>query len=209
MTFEVGKVIEVNPTLLKGASWNPTTRISDRAIRDLVTDILEKGQISPILITPNGDIVDGHRRTEACKLLLKPVLAYVLPIDGLSHEILYETCNGKTVKKIIGAAEFEIFTICPDALSKSKRDALAELIKPFSKTQMYQLSGLKCSSKTIKLAKKFSEYMKWDGSLFEIVKWMLENKQTNKTRIVIMARLYKPNSCRLIVKNNGQLEVKK
>jgi ParB-like chromosome segregation protein Spo0J len=47
-------------------------RINPKTVEDLAASILEKGQLTPILVRPDGDrfvLVEGLHRIEACKAL--------------------------------------------------------------------------------------------------------------------------------------------
>jgi len=54
---------------LKAALWEPQTRLSEKNLRDLEQDIAQAGILQPILVQPDGTIIDGHRRV-LCALKL-------------------------------------------------------------------------------------------------------------------------------------------
>lgn len=59
--------------------------------KDLSTDLRQRGQLAPIVLTKDGYVVDGNRRLSALRQRKEDyVSAVVLPPDAQSHEI-YET----------------------------------------------------------------------------------------------------------------------
>jgi len=53
-------------------------------VKVIAESIKDRGQLQPILVTPNGDLIDGNHRYHACKLLKIKVIAKV--VDTLSIE---------------------------------------------------------------------------------------------------------------------------
>ena len=59
--------------------------------KDLSTDLRQRGQLAPIVLTKDGYVVDGNRRLAALREKKEEYVdAVVLPADAQSHEI-YET----------------------------------------------------------------------------------------------------------------------
>lgn len=84
-------VVELDPNELEGSFV--TDRLEDERFEELVQAIKERGQDSPILVRPHPtsvgkyQIVFGHRRTRAAKVLSQKVRAVVKPLSDIEHVI--------------------------------------------------------------------------------------------------------------------------
>jgi hypothetical protein len=54
---------------LKDSPWEPQTRLLEKNLRLLERDIAEAGILQPILVQPDGTILDGHRRVYCARKL--------------------------------------------------------------------------------------------------------------------------------------------
>ena len=69
------KIIELQPTEITVREGLDRYRTDMGDIRDLATSILKHGQLQPIIITEQHELVAGGRRLAACIFASKPVLA--------------------------------------------------------------------------------------------------------------------------------------
>jgi len=60
------KIAKLKPHPTQADHWGD---LADDRLRELASDIETRGLIHPILIVPDGTIVQGHQRVRACKLL--------------------------------------------------------------------------------------------------------------------------------------------
>lgn len=67
MNYEVGKVYNIEIAAIKRATWNPAIRVAK--IKELVDSMKRVGQLSPIVVTADLKLVDGHRRVAAAQEL--------------------------------------------------------------------------------------------------------------------------------------------
>ncbi len=99
-------VTDVKIADLHLASFNPTKRTQDNAIRSLINSMREFGQLAPITITSKNEVADGHRRIAAAlQLGWDSVHATIAPAH-LTLSALWVAINADT-KPINGAAYIE------------------------------------------------------------------------------------------------------
>ncbi|TCR80857.1 plasmid partitioning protein RepB [Rhizobium sp. BK376] len=86
-------VVELDPDLVDASFVSDRMEGDDQAFEELVAAIRERGQDTPVLVRPHPSLVGryqlvfGHRRVRAAKLLAKPVRAIVKQIDDIGHVI--------------------------------------------------------------------------------------------------------------------------
>lgn len=88
-----GSVVNLDPDVIDGSFVTDRINDDDDALQDLVAAIGERGQDTPILVRPHPtvsgryQIVFGHRRTKAARVLGRPVRAIVKPLADQDHVI--------------------------------------------------------------------------------------------------------------------------
>jgi len=98
------EVVQYRIDALKSSFYNPPERTEQKRIENLVASIKTHGILVPVLITEDGQIVDGHRRVAAARQLeMTTVPAIVLPAGKLPDDV-YLTINETTRK--LGPSEF-------------------------------------------------------------------------------------------------------
>jgi ParB family chromosome partitioning protein len=86
-------VVDLDPDLIDGSFVSDRMEDGDEAFTELVAAIGARGQDSPILVRPHPaksgryQIVFGHRRARAAKLLGKPVRAVVKELQDRDHVV--------------------------------------------------------------------------------------------------------------------------
>ncbi|MFN7103134.1 MAG: plasmid partitioning protein RepB [Pseudorhizobium sp.] len=86
-------VIDLDPSQLDASFVSDRLENEDEAFRELVDAIRERGQDSPILVRPHPSaaaryqIVFGHRRARAAKVLGRPVRAVVKEVSDIEHVV--------------------------------------------------------------------------------------------------------------------------
>lgn len=86
-------VIELDPSLVDKSFVSDRMGEDEEAFKELVEAIRERGQDTPVLVRPNPadkgryQIVFGHRRVRAARLLGRPVKAVVKHVSDVDHVI--------------------------------------------------------------------------------------------------------------------------
>ena len=70
------KILALNIDALRCADYNPASRNQVENVSDLVASIEANGQLLPILVRPDGTIIDGHRRVVLPDIFLWAGRAY-------------------------------------------------------------------------------------------------------------------------------------
>jgi len=109
---EAGRVVEeLDPARLRSTRFSDrhAAAFADPAFEALLQDILRRGQLAPVLVrrAPDEpgryDIIAGHRRTEACRRLGRPVLARVVGADD--RELVFSMVRENEAREDISAYE--------------------------------------------------------------------------------------------------------
>ncbi|MEP7457529.1 plasmid partitioning protein RepB [Phyllobacterium sp. SB3] len=88
-----GSVVDLDPEIVDGSFVSDRIDGDDEAFQELVTAIRERGQDTPILVRPHPtasgryQIVFGHRRVKAARVLGRSVRAVVKPLADQDHVI--------------------------------------------------------------------------------------------------------------------------
>jgi ParB family transcriptional regulator, chromosome partitioning protein len=86
-------VVELDPSLVDKSFVSDRMGEDEEAFKELVEAIRERGQDTPVLVRPNPadqgryQIVFGHRRVRAARLLGRPVKAVVKHVSDVDHVI--------------------------------------------------------------------------------------------------------------------------
>ncbi|NLS07189.1 plasmid partitioning protein RepB [Rhizobium sp. P32RR-XVIII] len=86
-------VVELDPDIVDASFVSDRMEADDQAFEELLAAIRERGQDTPVLVRPHPtgegryQLVFGHRRVRAAKLLGRPVKAVVKPVDDIGHVI--------------------------------------------------------------------------------------------------------------------------
>jgi ParB family chromosome partitioning protein len=109
---DAGRVVEeLDPARLRSTRFSDrhAAAFADPAFETLLQDILRRGQLTPVLVrkAPDEpgryDIIAGHRRTEACRRLGRPVLARVVGVDD--RELVFSMVRENEAREDISAYE--------------------------------------------------------------------------------------------------------
>lgn len=86
-------IVELDPELVESSFVSDRMEADDQAFDELLAAIRERGQDTPVLVRPHPDsegryqLVFGHRRVKAARLLGRQIRAIVKTIDDVSHVI--------------------------------------------------------------------------------------------------------------------------
>jgi ParB/RepB/Spo0J family partition protein len=97
--------LKVNPNNPRGEV------VVDDSLRELADSIKEQGVLQPILITPDGTIVCGHRRVKACELagvLTVPCLVRDLSEQQRLHVMLIENLQREDLTALQTAKAYQL-----------------------------------------------------------------------------------------------------
>ena len=166
---------------LTNAAYNPPHRILD--VADLVTAIRQTGYVTPIVVTKDGVIVEGHRRVAACRELgMEGIPAHV--VDASEAEKLYAALNA-AIKKHTGADHLHVYLRSPDALSLSARRGMSKMEQAIGREVMEVLADRGGSMATYRQAVQVARYCNVEDEtewLKSIVLWLIKNRQTYQVR---------------------------
>ena len=113
LTPQLVSIDEINP-----AAFQPQSRTTKKALKELEKDILENGIVYPIVIDADGGLIDGHRRFSVLvKHGAKEVPCLILQADQAER---FAAING-TVRRMSGLDAQETYLSDPSALMPQQR----------------------------------------------------------------------------------------
>ena len=137
---------------LKPAKHNPASRTAN--INGLARSIEEVGLLDPIKITPENDIIDGHRRVAAyTKLGLAQIEAIVLkcaPATAYAH-------LGGQSKKLTGNESLHVYLDNPNAVAAVVSARFAEAEETVGRATLQRMAKEGLSLSTYRLACRIAE----------------------------------------------------
>lgn len=135
-TLEPGKVHQIALTSLQPAKYNPKRRVDPKGLRPLVASLEKLGLLYPVLITSGMEVIDGHRRIAAAKVLgWKEIDALV---KDVSRDAVYSAVN-ETQKRFSGNDLIGIFLTDPDAVSERTRKKLDAAVQHAGRSTLLKL----------------------------------------------------------------------
>lgn len=172
---------EISLTDLVNAPYNPPHRVED--VGDLVKAISETGYISPIVVTADNVIVEGHRRVAAARVLgLTNIPAHVVPREDA--ERLYAALNA-AIKKHSGADHLHVYLRAPDALSTGSRRGMSRMEAKVGRETLETMADRGGSIATYRQAVQVARYCNVENDtawLRHILLWLMDTRQTYQVR---------------------------
>lgn len=183
---KIGERVYIKPGRLVHTPWNPPSRCdaTTHDFKKLCKSIERFGQQVPVIISPDGMIIDGNRRTAACAILQLKVECIVRGEDTAE---LYKELNAER-KNIAGKDCLQIYI-------KEPRAAVSRVNSTFNKLQeeigfyslkMFAVAGGSLS--TWNWAKKLAKYLS-TKDIFPLAMWIVKFNQTLRIRKAIDAKV--------------------
>lgn len=174
-------VKDIELAALKDAPYNPPHRVED--VTDLIKAIGQTMYITPIVVTSDNVIVEGHRRVAAAKALgLKRIPAHVVPHEN--SEQLYAALNA-AIKKHSGADHLHVYLRAPDALSASSRRGMSRMEEKVGRDTLETMADRGGSIATYRQAVQVARYCNVENDtawLRHILLWLMDTRQTYQVR---------------------------
>lgn len=163
---------------VRPARFNPPDRVLEANLRPLAEDMRKNGQLSPVHITSDYEVGDGHRRIAAAKLLGWTQIEAAIHGDMTVEELwialnqntrpikpaswLYATDNGLDIERV--PARY--------------RHLIAEARRWLGEDNLRLLSEQMKSTDVIKTTIKLARYVgdETDATKARILKWLIKHK---------------------------------
>lgn len=155
---------------LKKADFNPKGRTKD--IGGLAASIERVGLLNPILVTKNGEVIDGHRRIAAYEKLGREEIEVNVAVGNLAE--MYAEVNGQS-KAINGHQSLQIFLKNPEAVGARTRTTMEECEAAVGRMLMRRMANEGYSMGTWFVAKKVAKMADQEDPAVaaKLVKWMM------------------------------------
>ncbi len=158
------KLRMLEPKNLDMASFNPSTRISSKALAELARDIADVGVLTPISVVPvvdrrrvNGYIIaDGHRRVQASLMVGLDKIPAVI-IENLSVAEVYK--RQFITRRPSGKEVLSVYLIAPDAVPGSSRRRLEQAETIYSREKLEEYCRAGASAYSFQIITRVDNYL--------------------------------------------------
>lgn len=171
---------------LKPAPFNPVTRTSDNVLKDLITSMQKDGfwSHSPIVITKDNFIADGHRRWTTAKLLGIPKI----PCLRTSKDLETAWAEINSTMRTVGTRD--VYQAYRDGLraipTGNAGKNLSYVLNKYGEEMVIFCAENGVSKSPIQWAENVARYIGWDTDrIGDIVKWMVTNKMIHTARVAM------------------------
>lgn len=196
----------VDPQKLKFAPYNPPSRTDPANVKDLIESMAEHGQLTPITITGDNFVIEGHRRTVSARELgWESVWAIVR--NDVSSELIYAAING-TTRKMSGNDAIGIFLQNPEALPKRIKNRLQNMAAVLGKILVRRMYLDGYSVKLYNTALAIGRYLDNDndGFIKSVVEWMLDKQMAGMAQRAMTAEV-KPSVLNNAIRSGKVLKI--
>ncbi len=173
---------EVEPKQLARARYNPKSRTEKKNIRDLVKSIGAHGQFVPILVDPQLNIIDGHRRHAAINELGMDT-CQVRVVGGNPAEVYAEV--NSAAKPLSGNDHISVYCQSPDAVTGVTLTRLKQMHSEAGDELMQYVADHGSSVAIFQLAKKLAKHCgapKDTELIANLTKWLIQTKSSYSAR---------------------------
>ncbi len=87
------KIVQKPVQLIKAAKYNPGNRIKPEGLVKLIASIKQHNIILPLVVDNRGNLIDGHRRLEAAKILKMPSVPTLQIKSTVKRDEAFEVIN--------------------------------------------------------------------------------------------------------------------
>lgn len=175
---------------VKLAEYNPKARSDPRGSpRHLSKSIAKVGLLYPILVARNNDLIDGHRRIAAAKILgWDDIPALVAAVE--SREEAYAEVNNNA-EMFSGNDVLNIWLKNPLAVSKTVVRKMERSEEVIGRTMMVRIAKKGMSLRIFTLALSITKYVGQDEDVRftrRTVSWLMKHRNVGIVREYLLAK---------------------
>jgi hypothetical protein len=201
------KLKTVDISALKAAPYNPSRRCgNNKQMTGLIKSIEEIGLVYPVAVTPKNEVIDGHRRIEACKRLGWTEIPVIVVVG--ERDKIYGEVNAKAAK-FNGNDMLRIYLERPEALTPSIRKFHQRAEDAVGRDLLKRIANSGSSLRVYGMAKQIAAYCENSTPSFVVLatRWMLNHKSL-KALIAAYHTQTPPRVIERAIKQNKRLNVK-
>lgn len=191
METQNGKIKEVPIDSIKPAIFNPPTRINHNTLVELKASISRIGIVYPLIVTPEMDLVDGHRRLECAKMLGMQTVPVIVRTGN--QRVLFSEVN-VTAKKLTHADDLFVYLSGGIMTDRSKK-YIEPLEKIGGRELLEKMAEARIGPANIAVViPHILEYIErnepnWKTGnnpyVLKVINWMIDHRQTFRVRAAI------------------------
>ena len=166
--------------------WNPVNRIKKERLAPLVRSLDDIGQVQPIIITADNQIIEGHRRVAAAKLLdWKAIRAEVISEEMASEmKRVYASVN-YTLAKHSGNDILGVWLSDADAVRPGQAKRLANIEASIGRQLLHRMYRAGLSSAVFTIAKRICDECDAPDKVADIIEWLMRFKCAGQVRKIM------------------------
>lgn len=191
---------------LRGAPYNPGSRLEARKLRKLADSMDLIGLIYPVVVTPDFMIVEGHRRTAAAKLLGWADIMCILTEEA--PEQIYSSIN-RCAHNMTGNESLVAWLVEPRSIDPSWGRKYEKMMQVLGQDMVESLASEGYSYAIFDTAKRVGRYLgdMRPDFLSETVVWL-----TSEGRAGVVNRALPlkppPEHLRMLIREDKPLKIK-
>lgn len=192
------QVKRVKIETLTRAAHNPKDRVKkgNARLRQLQTSIERFGLIYPIAISKAGDVIDGHRRLQACiNLGWEDIPALIVESDDA--DAVYADVNANS-QHLTGGQNLSVWLNNPRAVTSRTANTFAKWENVVGRSVMSRICKAGMSIRILRTAKRTADYVGAEDPEFitTIALWLLKHRNARLIESYILmqqppAKLYR------------------
>lgn len=159
---------------LRPAPYNPKSRTEKSRLSHLVASMREIGLLYPIMVSRSMDVIDGHRRLAAAKIIgWEEIEVNVIDADPA---LIYRSVNNGSARRMNANDTMRIWLKSKDAVSKRMADKLQDMEDMLGNEMVCEVAERGHSHFIYELAKGLARYcgiIPSPSGLTKIIRWVM------------------------------------
>lgn len=156
---------------LKPAPYNPAGRVEKKALRDLLDSLELLGQLSPVVISRDNGVIDGHRRVAAAKILGWETVECLVTEKSATE--VYASINGGTSRKLSGHDALSVWLREPLAVKAALSRRFRLMTEHVGTELVAKLHQAGHSYRVYQIACRLARYCDAPDSTKQMMEWLL------------------------------------
>ena len=170
---------------LTNAPWNPPRRIIPARLRKLVDSMERLGLLNAVVISQNNQIIEGHRRVAAARLLGWQDVECVVIRDDEDASAIYSSVN-ESVAKHSGNDLIMVWLKNHDAVPERWAATFAAMKSDIGLRLVQSIAREGWTYSIYQIARRLANYCECPGLARDFTRWLLEHGQIATVRQMLL-----------------------
>jgi hypothetical protein len=170
------KIVELQTSEIAPLPFNPPTRVEEDGLKELLASIEKRGIIQPLVVTPNKQLIDGHRRLKCAEMLgIKTVWGNIVDAEDIAD--LYVELNNAA--KTIAPKDWLVIHLMGGVIPRRNLTTINALKRAVGDAGLQKLALRRMSTSIYGIATMVATYCDVRDQLGAIVMWLIDCGQFN------------------------------